>query len=254
MEEKVISRLMETGDGRLHRNLSPAKLVELALERGEGTLASNGALVTRTGERSGRSPKDRFIVEDKWAKKRVAWGGVNRPVSPEVFDRLLEKAGEYLSSRDRFVFEGYVGADPQYRMTLRVIAEKAWHALFAETLFIRPPLAERARLKPEFTVIDAMDLKIDPAEYGIRSGTFVGISFERRIVLIIASGYGGEIKKSIFSVMNGTLPDKKIFPMHCSANVGSDGQVALFFAGSVHCWRMSSSIPIPGPSTTTPVP
>jgi ATP-dependent phosphoenolpyruvate carboxykinase len=118
MEEKVISRLMETGDGRLHRNLSPAKLVELALERGEGTLASNGALVTRTGERSGRSPKDRFIVEDKWAKKRVAWGGVNRPVSPEVFDRLLEKAGEYLSSRDRFVFEGYVGADPQYRMTV----------------------------------------------------------------------------------------------------------------------------------------
>ena len=229
MEEKVISRLMETGDGRLYRNLSPAKLVELALERAEGTLASNGALVTRTGERSGRSPKDRFIVEDKWAKKRVAWGGVNRPVSPEVFDRLLKKAVEYLSSRDRFVFEGYVGADPKYRMNLRVIAEKAWHALFSETLFIRPPLAERAGLKPQFTVIDAMDLKIDPAEYGIRSGTFVGISFEKKIVLIIASGYGGEIKKSIFSVMNGILPDKKVFPMHCSANVGSDEQVALFF-------------------------
>lgn len=229
MAERAIARLLENAEGLVQKNLSPAKLVELALERGEGTLAANGALVTRTGERSGRSPSDRYVVEDKWAKKHVAWGGVNKPVSVEIFERILERATDYLTDRERFVFEGFVGGDRKYRMPLRIIAEKAWHALFSTTLFVRPTPEERAKIKPEFTVIDAMDLEIDPIEFGIRSGTFVAISFEKKIVLIVASGYGGEIKKSIFSVMNGLLPDRGVFPMHCSANVGKDDDVALFF-------------------------
>ncbi|MFA5812808.1 MAG: phosphoenolpyruvate carboxykinase (ATP) [bacterium] len=220
---------MENAAGMVHRNLPPAKLVELALERGEGTLAANGALVTRTGERTGRSPNDRFVVEEKWAKKHVWWGSVNKPISPEVFEKLLNRAADHLKERDRFVFEGFVGTDTKYRMPLRVIAECAWHALFATTLFIRPTIEERKKLDPEFTVIDAPSLKIDPLDYGIRSGTFVGISFERKIILIIGTGYGGEIKKSIFSVMNGLLPERDVFPMHCSANIGAAGDTALFF-------------------------
>jgi phosphoenolpyruvate carboxykinase (ATP) len=229
MVEHAIATLLEGAKGLVFRNLPPAKLVELALERGEGTLASNGALVTRTGERTGRSPGDRFIAEDRWAKKHAWWGPVNKPVAPELFDRLLERAVEYLKDRERFVFEGFTGADPKYRMGLRVIAEKAWHALFATTLFVRPTAGERRGLSPEFTVIDACDLSLDPIEFGLRSGTFVGISFEKKIILIIGTGYGGEIKKSIFSVMNGQLPDRGVFPMHCSANMDSAGSVALFF-------------------------
>ncbi len=229
MSERAIAKLMENAEGLVFQNLSAPKLIELAIERGEGTLAANGALVTRTGDRTGRSPKDRLIVDDKWAKKHIAWSKVNKPVSQELFDRLLDHAVKYLSDRERFVFEGFVGADSKYRMPLRVIAEKAWHALFATTLFIRPTKEERAKLKPEFTVIDAADLMLDPLEFGVRSNTFIGISFEKKIILIIGSGYGGEIKKSIFTVMNGLLPEKNVFPMHCSANVGADSDVALFF-------------------------
>ncbi len=229
MGESAVARLMENAKGMVRRNLPVEELVEIAVERGEGTLAANGALVTRTGERTGRSPNDRYIVEDGWSKGRVAWGKVNKPVPAGTFDKLLERATDYLCERERFVFDGFVGADTKYRMPLRVIAEKAWHALFATTLFIRPTAEDLADMKPEFTVIDAMDLRIDPKDYGIRSGTFVSISFEKKIILIIGSGYGGEIKKSIFSVMNGLLPDRNVFPMHCSANVGAGGDVALFF-------------------------
>lgn len=229
MGESAIARLMENAQGLVQKNLPVAKLVEIALEHGEGTLAANGALVTRTGPRSGRSPKDRFIVEDKWAKKHVAWGGVNKGVPEDKFEKLLARATDYLVDRERFVFDGFVGADPKYRMPVRVIAEKAWHALFATTLFIRPTPEERVKIKPEFTVIDAMDLEIDPVEFGIRSGTFAGISFDKKVILVIGSGYGGEIKKSIFSVMNGLLPERDVFPMHCSANVGAGDDVALFF-------------------------
>jgi len=229
MKERVVAELMRTDPERVFKDLPAGELVRVALERGEGRLASNGALVTRTGPRSGRSPDDKYVVEDAWSKRNVAWGEINRPVSEEVFARLLKVATDYLKARDRFVFDGFVGADPEYRMPLRVVAEKAWHALFANTLFVRPTEEELASLDPEFTVIDAMDLEIDPADHGIRSGTFVAISYERKLVLIIGSGYGGEIKKSIFSVMNGLLPERGVFPMHCSANVGAGGDVALFF-------------------------
>lgn len=229
MGESAVARLIENAGDSVRKNLPVEELVDIAVKRGEGTLAANGALVTRTGPRTGRSPNDRYIVEDGWAKGRVAWGKINVPVSTETFDKLLSLAVDYLSKKERFVFEGFVGADRNYRMPLRVIAEKAWHALFATTLFIRPTPEELESINPEFTVIDAMDLEIDPAEFGIRSGTFAGISFEKKIILVIGSGYGGEIKKSIFSVMNGLLPERDVFPMHCSANIGKGGDVALFF-------------------------
>jgi len=229
MGERAVARLMENAKGSVRRNLPVEELVDIAVKRGEGVLAANGALVTRTGERTGRSPGDRYVAEDGWAKGRVAWGKVNKPVPVETFDRLLSRAVDYLADKERFVFDGFAGADKSYRMPLRVSAEKAWHALFATTLFIRPTPEELDRIEPEFTVIDAMDLRIDPREYNIRSSTFVGISFEKKIILVIGSGYGGEIKKSIFSVMNGLLPERNVFPMHCSANVGGSGDVALFF-------------------------
>jgi phosphoenolpyruvate carboxykinase (ATP) len=221
--------LLKNDSGKVFRNLSAGDLVRLALERGEGVRAANGALVTRTGERTGRSPKDRYVVEDDWSKNKVWWGSVNKPVSMEVFDEMLGKAVQYLSNKERFVFEGFVGADPSYRMNVRVIAERAWHALFATTLFIRQERGELKDFRAQFTVIDVPGLVIDYKKYGLRSGTFVAISFEKKIVLVIASGYGGEIKKSIFSVMNGTLPERKVFPMHCSANIGKAGDAALFF-------------------------
>lgn len=224
-----MSWLSGFSEDRIHRNLSVKELTEATIERGEGWLAGNGALVVRTGERSGRSPLDRFFVEDAVSKDTIWWGKVNQSTSQDTFDRLLECALGYLRDRDVYVFDGFVGADKKYRMPLRVIAEKSWHALFSTTLFVRPTPEELAALNPEFTVIDAMDLKIDPKEYGVRSGTFVGVSLEKKVILVIGSGYGGEIKKSIFTVMNYLYPERNIFPMHCSANVGESGDTALFF-------------------------
>lgn len=229
MREDLLSKLAKSNPSKIYRNLAPAKLIEKALERGEGTLGANGALVTNTGERTGRSPNDRFICEDDWSKTKICWGKVNRPIQQEIFDRLLDKALNYLSEKELFVFEGFAGADPEFRLPLQVIAEKAWHALFANTLFIRPTTDELKSHSPEFRIVNAFDLKIDPKEFGINSSTFVGISFERGIILAIGTGYGGEMKKAIFTVMNGLLPERDVFPMHCSANVGRDGNTALFF-------------------------
>ncbi len=214
---------------RVHRNLSVPKLVEETIKRGEGWLANNGALVIRTGERTGRSPMDRFFVEEPTTKEHIWWTKTNVGVAPAVFDRLLKRTLSYLHTKEVYIFDGFVGADPRYRMPLRVIAERPAHALFSTTLFVRPTPDELKTLEPQFTVIDAMDLEIDPEEFGIRSETFVGVSLEKKIILVVASGYGGEIKKSIFTVMNYLLPDQGIFPMHCSANIGQQGDSALFF-------------------------
>jgi len=226
-----MKRLSEMGfvKERVYRNLSIPELVGETLRRGEGWLADNGALVIRTGQRTGRSPNDRFFVDEQSSKDKIWWGKVNRSVDAEVFDRLLKRTMSYLHERNIYVFDGFVGADRQYGMPVRVIAEKPAHALFATTLFVRPTVEELKTIEPQFTVIDAMDLEIDPNEFDIRSETFVGISLEKKIILIIGSGYCGEIKKSIFTVMNYLLPDKGIFPMHCSANVGEGGDAALFF-------------------------
>lgn len=213
----------------VYRNLSATELVEMALARGEGKLAVNGALVVEARRRPGRSPLDRFIVETESTKKSVWWSAINQPVSQETFDKLLNKTASYLARKDLFIFDGFAGANPKYRLPLRVVAQKAWHGLFAETLFIRPTREELASHKPEFTVIDACDLLADPKTDGTKSEVFIGIDFDKKVILIIGSYYGGEIKKSIFSVLNYVMPKKGVFSMHCSANVGKNGDSALFF-------------------------
>ncbi len=220
--------------GRVAVNLSVPDLVHTVLCRGEGRLASNGAVVVRGGERTGRSPLDRFFVEEAEAAADIDWGEVNRPVPREVFDRIWARARAYLQGRDVFVFRGFVGADEHYRMKVRVVAEKAWHALFAHTLFVRPSLDEILHFEEApgdevFTVVNCARMRVGGKEDGVRSDVFVGIDFDRRLVLICGTYYGGEIKKAIFTVMNHLLPLRGVFPMHCSANVGERGDVALFF-------------------------
>jgi len=213
----------------LYRNLSVASLVEHAVINGEAQLASNGALVARTGQYTGRSPKDKFVVRRAEYESLIDWGAVNQPMAPELFDRLLLRVSAYLSNRPVYVQDCYAGADPRYRLSVRVITEHAWHNLFAKQLFIRPSREELANFKPNFTVLHAPGFKTDPSVDGTRSEVVVALDFTRRIVLIAGTAYAGEIKKSIFTVMNFLLPLQGVFPMHCSANVGTAGDVALFF-------------------------
>ncbi|HEX2049354.1 MAG TPA: phosphoenolpyruvate carboxykinase (ATP) [Actinomycetota bacterium] len=215
--------------GAVHRNLSAAALVELSLARGEGMLASSGALVTETGERTGRSPEDRYFVSHGAARDLVAWGGTNQPVEPRDFDALAGRVRDYLEGRELFVVDGFVGADPDYRIKLRVVTELAWHALFALQLFRRPTRAELEAFEPDFTVLSAPTFHADPTRDGTSSNAFVGLDLERRRVLICGTRYAGEMKKSLFTSANFLLPQRGVLPMHCSANVGPDGDVALFF-------------------------
>ncbi|SFA40284.1 phosphoenolpyruvate carboxykinase (ATP) [Anoxybacillus pushchinoensis] len=216
-------------DGVFH-NLSVPRLVEKVLTRQEGILTSSGAVCATTGKYTGRSPKDKYIVEELSVKHKIDWGTVNQPISEEVFDRLYNKVVDYLmTKKEVFVFNGFAGADPAYRLPIQVVNEFAWHNLFAHQLFIRPTAEELKTHEPQFTIISAPTFKADPAVDGTRSETFIIISFERRTVLIGGTEYAGEMKKSIFSVMNFLLPEQGIFPMHCSANVGQEGDVALFF-------------------------
>jgi phosphoenolpyruvate carboxykinase (ATP) len=217
------------GGGAVHRNLPPAELIARSLARGEGILAANGALVVKTREPSGRSPDDRLIVMESPESEQIDWGPINRPCRPELFERLLNKARGYLHDRDLYVFDGFVGAERTYRLPVRVVADATWHALFANTLFVRPTPAELDDLVPGFTVIDCGALRASADFDGTRSSVFVGISFTRKLVLILGSMYGGEIKKAVFTVMNYLLPQRNVLPMHCSANMGQAGDVALFF-------------------------
>jgi len=213
----------------VHRNLPPAELIARSLARAEGILAANGALVVKTGEPSGRSPSDRVIVEEEATSDTVCWSDINTPCTPALFDRLLDKARGYLHDRDLYVFDGFVGAERFYRLPVRVVADATWHALFANTLFVRPTEIELDDFDPGFTVLACGALRASSDFDGTRSSVFVGISFSRKIVLILGSMYGGEMKKSIFTVMNYLLPQRNVLPMHCSANVGAAGDVALFF-------------------------
>ncbi len=224
-----LAELGLAGTGTIHRNLPPAELIARSLARAEGILAANGALVVKTGEPSGRSPNDRFIVNEGPAAEQIDWGDVNRPCEPALFDRLLDKARGYLHDRDLYVFDGFSGAERTYRMPIRVVADATWHALFANTLFVRPTPIELEDFAPGFTVVNCGPLRASSDFDGTRSSVFVGISFTRRLVLILGSMYGGEMKKAIFSVMNYLLPQQNVLPMHCSANVGEAGDSALFF-------------------------
>lgn len=213
----------------VYRNLTPCKLVEHALSRGEGKLTQSGALYVYTGKYTGRSPHDRFIVDQKSVHNEINWGKTNVPIEQEKFDSIYSKLTAYLQNRDIFVFDGFAGADRRYSLPIRVINEFASQNLFAHQLFIRPSEEEIKDFNPGFTVICAPGFKADPEIDKTNSEAFIILNFEKKIVIIGGSMYGGEIKKSIFSVMNYLVPKKNVFPMHCSANIGHDGDVALFF-------------------------
>jgi phosphoenolpyruvate carboxykinase (ATP) len=213
----------------LYHNLSVAALVEHAILRGEAQLIANGALNARTGKYTGRSPKDKFIVVRPEYESLIDWGPVNQRMEPAVFEHLLARLTAYLHNRPLYVQDCLVGADPRYQLPIRVITEYAWHNLFAKQLFIRPSQEELQGFRPRFTVLSAPGFKADPTIDGTRSEVVVALDFRRRLVLIAGTAYAGEIKKSIFTVMNFLLPQQGVFPMHCSANVGAAGDVALFF-------------------------
>lgn len=211
-------------------DLPVSKLVEKSLMRNEGALTATGALRVATGKYTGRSPKDKFIVMEDSIKDKIDWGEVNQPIEKDVFSKLYQKVMNYLKDREElYVFNGFAGADTNYRLPIRVINEFAWHNLFAKQLFIRPTQEELQNFAAEFTVISAPTFKADPEIDGTRSEAFIMVSFEEKIVLIGGTEYAGEMKKSIFSIMNYLLPERGVLSMHCSANAGEEGDVALFF-------------------------
>ncbi|MGE3769403.1 MAG: phosphoenolpyruvate carboxykinase (ATP) [Bdellovibrionales bacterium] len=210
-------------------NLPPAHLVEHAIRRHEAKLTNAGALAVRTGIHTGRSPNDKFIVEDAETKNQVWWGNVNKPFAPEKFDALLQRIGTFMEGHEAYVQDLAVGAAPGYRVPIRVITQYAWHSLFAQNMFLRPSSEERLKQVPAFTVIHAPNFTAVPERDGTRSAAFVIINFTKKLVIIGGTSYAGEIKKAIFTVMNYLLPPQGVLPMHCSANVGHDGRSALFF-------------------------
>ncbi len=213
---------------RIHANLTPPALLEHALRRGEGQLSDHGAFAAVTSPHTGRSPKDKFVVEEAGAADRI-WWEKNPRLEPEAFDRLHEDVRAYLDAREIYVQDLFGGADPAYRLPVRFVTPNAWHALFVRNMFIRAVPAELAQFRPGFTVLHAPDFEADPARHGTRSGTFVVIHFGKKLVLIGGTRYAGEMKKSIFTALNYLLPGQGVMPMHCSANVGADGHTAVFF-------------------------
>ena len=215
--------------GVVHWNLSGKELRDIAVERGEATKTAHGALLATTGERTGRSPNDRFIVNEPGLSSDVHWSNVNRPISPEAFDHLVEMTRDHLNSAERlFVKDMHCGADPEIAMPVRLVSESAWHSAFMHNMFIRSEKDSLFSHVPEFTILHAPFLIANPKEDGVNSEVFVAISMTRGLVLIGGTRYAGEIKKSIFTIMNHILPSRGMLPMHCSANTSDNGS-ALFF-------------------------
>src|SRR5262245_56719959 len=213
---------------RVKWNLSAAALYEEAISRKEGVLAADGPLVCRTGQHTGRSPNDKFVVNEPSSEANVWWGKVNRPITAAQFDALHQDLVASLAGKELFVLDCYAGADPSYRLPVRVINEFAWHNLFCRNLFIDDPAAA-AEAAPQFTIIDSPSFKADPARHGTNSDVVIALNFAKKLVLIGGTSYAGEMKKSIFTVLNYLLPLRNVLSMHCSANVGTQGDVALFF-------------------------
>ena len=213
---------------RIHANLTPPMLIEHALRRGEGILTNRGAFTAVTAPHTGRSAKDKFLVDDPSLVERI-WWEKNVRLETEAFDRLLEDVRAHLDAREVFVQDLFAGADPAYRLPVRFVTPNAWHALFVRNMFIRALPAELAQFRPSFTVLHAPELQADPARHGTRTGTFVVLNFAKRMVLIGGTRYAGEMKKSIFTALNYILPGQRVMPMHCSANLGPAGDTAIFF-------------------------
>ena len=210
-------------------NLGTAQLLEHAIQRREGNLASGGSFVVRTGQFTGRSPKDKFIVRDETTEAFVDWGPVNQPFTEAHFDRLYAKMIAFWQGHEVYVQDCFVGADPEYGLPIRVVSQFAWHNLFARQLFIRPNPETTETHVPKFSILFAPEFQANPAEDGTNSETCIVVNFKKRVVLICGTSYAGEMKKSAFTIMNFLLPGRGVFPMHCSANIGPAGDSALFF-------------------------
>lgn len=217
-------------NAKVKYQLSSDELQNLTIAKGKGVEASSGALAVNTGEFTGRSPKDRFIVKDDITKNKVWWGDVNIPIESNTFDVLYNKVVDYLSNKEVFVRDSYACADPNYKMNIRVINEHPWTSMFAYNMFLKPTEDELKDFKAERTIVNAPGFMADPKVDGTRQHNFTILNFTKKIVLIGGTGYTGEIKKGIFSALNFILPVfKNTLPMHCSANVGEKGDTAIFF-------------------------
>jgi phosphoenolpyruvate carboxykinase (ATP) len=216
--------------GIVHSNLIVSQLVEHAVRRGEGQLAEMGPLATVTAPHTGRSPDDKFIVRRTETESDIDWGAVNRPMEVAHFDALLADVQAHLSAQgELFVQDLYCGANAAYRLAVRYVSPSAWHMAFVRNMFIRPELAELATFAPNFTVLHAPEMQADPARHGTRTGTFIVLDLARRMILVGGTRYAGELKKAMFTVMNYYLPKQGVLSMHCSANIGPQGDTALFF-------------------------
>jgi phosphoenolpyruvate carboxykinase (ATP) len=216
--------------GTVHWNHVPPQLVQSAIRRGEGELADMGPFVAVTSPHTGRSPNDKFVVEEASTKADVWWGKVNRPFPAERFEGLLADVQTYLNEQDElFVQDLYAGADPAHRLNVRYVTPNGWHALFVRNMFIRPGADQLPGVAPNFSVIHAPEFQADPETHGTRTGTFIILDLAKRTILIGGTRYAGELKKSIFTVMNYLMPKDGVLSMHCSANIGAKGDTALFF-------------------------
>ncbi len=224
-----LSYLGITATKEIYRNLPVAILTEKALARGEGTLSNSGALVVKTGKYTGRSANDKFIVDTPAVHDEIAWGKVNRPIDKATYDAIYSKVVAYLQNREIFVFDGFAGADKKYMQRFRIINELASQNLFIHQLLRRPTEEDLVDFKPDYTIIAAPGFKCIPEIDGTRSEAAILVNYEEKMVVICGTQYAGEIKKSVFSVMNYILPKMGVFPMHCSANIGHDGDSAVFF-------------------------
>jgi phosphoenolpyruvate carboxykinase (ATP) len=214
---------------QVFRNLTPEKLVEASVQRNEGVVTATGSLAVKTGKYTGRSPDDRYIVDDDETHDNVDWGKVNHPFPIDRFDKILAKMKKFVDGKELFVFDGFVGADKDHRLAIRVINDHAWQSLFARQLFVRPSAAELDEHDPDFTILCINGFEAIPEVDGTGTNVFILIDLTKRLVLIGGTSYAGEMKKSMFGVMNYLLPKKGVFPMHCSANIGKNGDTALFF-------------------------
>ncbi len=229
MSRKALEEYGLVNLGSIHWNLPPTVLVEQALARNEGQLAANGVFSATTGSHTGRSPKDKFIVSNDELAARIWWGENNHPMSHETFEIVRRSLADYLQGRDVYILDAAAGADPRYRLPIQVITELAWHNLFARQLFLRAQESDLASERPGFTILCVPHFRTNPRTHGTRSDAAIIIDFKERLVLIAGTQYAGEMKKSIFTVLNFILPAEGVLPMHCSANVGPEEDVALFF-------------------------
>jgi len=230
--QRAVAALSGTGvhAGRpVEANLPLPALVAQAVRRDEGRLSADGALLVHTGVHTGRSVQDKFVVDEPGVTGDIWWGKINQPLAPQKFAALAGRVRAYLQGQPLFTQDLYAGADPAHRVRVRVVTTAAWCALFARSMFIRPPAEELDGFVPDYVILHAPHFQADPAIDGVRSSTAIALSFEQRLIVIAGSEYAGEIKKSIFTVMNWLLPARGVLPMHCSANIGPEGDVALFF-------------------------